>query len=327
MKRPSAVIAAVLLSAVFASSSAAAPISVLTYNLGLLRVFGSDFVPAVRERADVAPREIARFARDRSPDLIVLQEAWKDAQARTIREALAGLGYETIGPKGCTLVGRESGLLLAVRRPLRVTAWSYTRFAKSTFIDSLAKKGVLRATVEVPGAGGARFVLLATHTVAVDTDRGTPVDEEQVAALRTQALHLLSAFEESTGGGSIPGLLVGDFNVGPGYADGIYRMIADAPHLREAGAIAAAGGALHTWDQGNPLVRYGRYPNEPSAKIDHVFLRDGAAAGWTVVRAAVVLTQPVDGVAVAPSKGAAAVPAPLSDHYGFLVELDLAPSR
>lgn len=327
MKRASVLLAAVLLSAAFASSAASAPLSVLTYNVGLLRVLGSDFVPAVRERAAVAPREIARFAGERSPDLIVLQEVWKHAQAREIGEALASLGYETIGPKACTLVGRESGLLVAVRKPLRVVEWSYARFAKSTFVDSLARKGVLRATVEVPGEGGLRFALLATHTVAVDTDRGAPVDEEQLAVVRAQALRLLSDLEESSDGGSLPALLVGDFNVGPGYVDGIYRLIAEAPGIREAGASAAPGEALHTWDQANPLVRCGRYPNEPSAKIDHVFLRDGEAAEWSVVRAAVVFAQPVEGVAVSPSRGAAAVPAPLSDHYGFLADLELEVAR
>jgi diaminopimelate decarboxylase len=47
---------------------------VLTYNTGLLRVFGSDYVPIVKERAAAAARELARFASAQSPDLIVLEE-------------------------------------------------------------------------------------------------------------------------------------------------------------------------------------------------------------------------------------------------------------
>jgi endonuclease/exonuclease/phosphatase family metal-dependent hydrolase len=327
MKRTTLAVIAILLSAVFAVSAAAAPLSVLTYNLGLLRAFGSDLVPIVRERAELAPRELERFARDHSPDLIVLQETWKNAYAKAITDVLAPLGYEVVRPKGCTLFGKEGGLLVAVRQPLRIVSWSFTPFKKSTFIDSLARKGVLAAVLGNPGDGGARFVLLATHMVALDTDQGTPVDEQQVAAIRTQALQILSLLEQRSPAGSLPTLLVGDFNVGPGYADAIYRLIADAPGIREAGAVAAPGEALVTWDPGNPLVLHGGYPNEPAAKIDHVFLRDGGSARWQVVRTGVVFTQPVAGLALVPSKGAAVIPTPLSDHYGFFAELELESTR
>ncbi len=326
MKRTTLAIA-ILLSTALAVSTSAAPLSVLTYNVGLLRVFGSDFVPMVRERARVAPREIARFAAERSPDLIVLEEIWTDAQAKAMSEALTPLGYDLIGPKRCTLIGRESGLLVAIRQPIRVVSWSYIPFGKSTFIDSLARKGILQAVLEYPGAGAARFVLLATHTVAVDTDRGIPTDEEQVAAVEAQARMILALLDQASASGDLPGLLVGDFNVGPGYADAVYRLIAEAPGIREAGAAAALGAGFITWDPANTLVRYGRYPNEPAAKLDHVFFRDGSTARWQAIEVDVVFTRPVDGLALVPEKGAAAVPAQLSDHYGFLATLDLAGAR
>jgi hypothetical protein len=240
---------------------------------------------------------------------------------------LTPLGYEVVRPKGCTLIGKEGGLLVAVRQPLRIVSWSFTPFKKSTFIDSLARKGILAAVLENPDAGGAQLVLLATHTVALDTDQGMPVDEKQVAAVRTQALQILSLLEQRSLAGSLPALLVGDFNVGPGYADASYRTIADAPGIREAGAVAAPGDALVTWDPDNPLVHYGDYPNEPAAKIDHVFMRDGSADRWQAASAGVVFRQPVAGLTLVPSKGAAAVPTPLSDHYGFFAELELESAR
>jgi len=324
MKRSALAIALVALSAALA---AAAPVKVLTYNVGLLRVFGLDYVPIVKERAAIAAREIARFATERSPDLIVLQEIWKRPQAKAIVEALTPLGYEVARPTKRTLVGTESGLLVAVKRPLAVASWSFTRFRKSTIIDSLARKGVLTVTVEDAAAGGARFVLLATHTVALDTDDGTPVDGEQVTAIAGQLETLLTLLEASSESGRLPALLVGDFNVGPGYADASYRLIADAQGVREAGAVAAPGEALVTWDPGNPLVRYGGYPNEPAAKIDHVFLRDGGEGRWTVKDAGVVLNEAIVGLSLVPSRGAQPVPVPLSDHYGFFAELDLETAR
>jgi endonuclease/exonuclease/phosphatase family metal-dependent hydrolase len=326
MKRTAVAILIILLSALTAVSAAAAPLKVLTFNLGLLRVVGFDFVPTVRDRAKAAPREIARFARERSPDLIVLEEVWKNAHAAAITEALAPLGYDVVRPKGCTVVGKEGGLLVAVKQPLKIASWSFSAFGKSTFIDSLGHKGVLRAVIENPG-DGARFALLATHTVAVDTDQGTPIDEKQVAALATQLRHVLSMLEQASSAGSTAALVVGDFNVGPGYADASYRLIADAPGVREAGAVAAPGEAFVTWDPANPLVKYGRYPDEPAAKIDHVFVRDGTTVRWQISRASVVFTEMVADLELVPSKGAAALPTPLSDHYGFLVELDLAGIR
>ncbi|HSV92811.1 MAG TPA: endonuclease/exonuclease/phosphatase family protein [Desulfobacterales bacterium] len=326
MKRTSTTILALVLSAVAAVSAAAAPLTVLSYNLGLLRVVGSDFVPIVRDRAEAAPAALARFARERSADVLVLQEIWTNRQAVAITEALAPLGYAVVRPRGGTLIGKEGGLLVAVRAPLRVTEWSFTPFGKSTFMDSLARKGILAAVLENPG-NEARFALLATHTVALDTDQGAPIDAKQVAAHAVQVGKIVEVLRRISADGTIPALIVGDFNVGPGYAEANHRLFADLPGMREAGAVAAPGEPLVTWDPGNPLVAYGRYPNEPAAKIDHVFFRDGGSWRWSASRVEVVFTGPADGLSMVPSKGAAPVPTPLSDHYGLFATLDLAAAR
>jgi endonuclease/exonuclease/phosphatase family metal-dependent hydrolase len=322
MKRSILAVAVFLLCGASALTAAAAPLKVLTYNVGLLRVFGHDFVPTVKQRSTVVPREIARFALEQSVDILVLQELWRKGQAEAVAAALEPLGYDVVWPRRCTLVGRESGLLLAVKRPLRIDASSFVRFGKSTFMDSLAHKGVLETVIEIPSAG-TKFALVATHTVAIDTDQGVPIESAQVDAYAVQARTVLAGLETISDRGALPALVVGDFNVGPGYADAGYRMIADAPGIREAGAVAAPGQPLVTWDPANPLVRYGAYPNEPAAKIDHVFVRDGTTGRWIVTNAAVVLDGPVAGLALVPSRGAAPVPTPLSDHYGFFAELEL----
>jgi endonuclease/exonuclease/phosphatase family metal-dependent hydrolase len=326
MKRATAPLIALALWVAAAVPAPAAPLTVLTYNLGLLSVFGSDFVPIVSDRAAAAPVELARFARERSPDVLVLQEVWKNAQATAITTALAPLGYTVVRPRGLAITGRAGGLLVAVKRPLSIAKWSFSVFRKSTFIDSLGRKGVLQTEIENTGTG-ARFVLIATHTVALDTDQGTPIDPKQVAALASQLQRVLVVLEQASASGGLPALLIGDFNVGPGYGDASYRLVANAPGIWEAGVVAPAGVSLVTWDPGNPLVKFGRYPNEPAAKIDHVFFRDGGAWHWTANHVEVVFTDPVDGLALVPSKGAAPVPTPLSDHYGLLATLELAPVR
>lgn len=299
--------------------------TILTYNMGLLRVAGWNLVPAVGERSRLAPRELASFAAASRPDVVLLEEVFKNGVASAIAEALAPLGYSVTRPKGCGAFHIGSGLLLLVRSPLRVVSWSFQSFDERPGLEVLARKGIVSAVIEDTAAGGGKFALVGTHATALDTVDGVPKDKGQVDAFLGQARTALAALDEVTGNGSIPAVLLGDFNVGPGYADEAYRVIADAPGIVEAGAEAFAGSPPATWDRQNPLVRLGRYPNEPSAKIDHVFLRGGASLGWRVLAARRVFDTPVAGFTLRDKAAGLSVASPLSDHYGFLAEVELAP--
>jgi hypothetical protein len=307
--------------ALVAPSAHAETVSVLTYNLGLLRAFGSDLVPMVAARAEAAPRALANLLDAEKPQVVLLEEVWRDAYAEAIVKALSPLGYSAVRPSPHSIIGLTSGLVLFVKAPLRITGWTFTRFRRTTFMDSFAMKGVLQAAVEDAGSG-ARFVVIGTHTVAVDTVNGVPKDASQVTAITAQADQILDAVRSRSESAAIPALLMGDFNVGPGYVDSVYARIAHSGSLREAGAELSPDNPQITWDPGNPLVKYGNYPEEPAAKIDHVFMQDGSTGRWTVSAASVLMKEPTDAVQVAP-KGGASVPAPLSDHYAFLATLDL----
>ena len=248
---------------------------------------------------------------------------WNDRDAEAIASALEPLGYSSVRPKDRGLLGLTSGLLLLVQTPLRVVDWRFTRFAKNTFMDSFSRKGVLEATLEDPSEGGIRFALVATHTVALDTTNGTPKDKDQVDVFDAQADQILAALRSRSADGAIPTLLAGDFNVGPGYAEAEYRRITDSGGLVEAGMSVSPQSPLVTWDAQNPLVRFGRYAQEPSSKIDHVFLQNGVAKMWKVIGAQRVFAEPVEGLALTPM-GASPVAVPLSDHYGLLVEVQLS---
>jgi endonuclease/exonuclease/phosphatase family metal-dependent hydrolase len=298
---------------VVAGAAAAEPIRVLTYNVGLLKVAGINFVPMVDARAKLAPREIARFAADADPALILLEEIWWDSYAQDIEKEMAPLGYAAVQPKLYSILGLNSGLLLLVKQPLAVVEWKFTPYARTTFVDGLARKGVLEAVIE-DSRTGVRFAFIGTHTVAVETNNGQPKDKTQMNVIMAQIAQLVAALEARSAGGSLPVLALGDFNVGPGFADAAYREVASVKGMREAGEALFPGAPLVTWDPGNPLVKFGGYPEEPAAKIDHIFFRDGASLAWTPARARVVLTDPVEGLGASP----------LSDHYGFMAELELA---
>jgi hypothetical protein len=317
IRRASPALLSLVLGAALAAALPAEPFTVLTYNAGLLRALGSDMVPAAAGRGRLFPGELARLAGDRKLAVIMLEEIWEEAHARAVAEALQPLGYTVVRPPDRTWAGISSGLLLAVRAPLAVTEWKFTPFAKSTFVDGLTRKGVLQAVVSDPAAG-VRFAVLGTHTVAIDTRDGVPTDKGQVSAHTAQTAQILEALEAVTAGGSMPAVLMGDFNVGPGYAEANYKLIAEAP------GITAAAGPLVTWDPANPLVTYGEYPNEPAARIDNVFLRGGGGLSWEVRGSQRAFVLPVPGVSISPPRHAPPVSGPLSDHYGVIAEIELA---
>ena len=314
--------AAVLATAAILPARAEA-LKILTYNVGLLKVLGSDYVPLVDERERLVPAELARLLQKESVDIVLLQEVWRTRQAKAVGDALAPLGYTAIRPRVSSVLGLSSGLLLLVRTPLEIVEWKFTRFAKNTFTESLARKGVLEATIEDPRSR-SRIALVGTHTIALDTKDGEPADQKQLGAFLVQAAQIVGTLERLSERGAVPAVLLGDFNVGAGYSDAAYRKIADTRGLEEAGTAVGPASDFISWDPQNLLVKYGRYPNEPPAKIDHIFLRGGASASWTVRAARLVQRQTVDGLSIGLAGTTGPIPVPLSDHYGFLVEAELS---
>jgi endonuclease/exonuclease/phosphatase family metal-dependent hydrolase len=327
MKRSLPLLLAAALGALVAQGLSAQSYRVLTYNLGLLRVLGSDWVPIVEARARVAPRELARFVQASSPQIVMLEEVWNERHAQAIEKELEPLGYTFIRPTQPSLLGLSAGLLLAIKSPLSVVDWKFTRFTKSTFLDSLTGKGVLEVTLQDPTNGNLQFAVVGTHTVALDTAKGEAKDQKQVEAFTTQAKEILAAVQRRSENGRLPTLLMGDFNVGPGYADAQYRQIADSGSLVEAGASLYPSSPLISWDPQNPLVKYGEFPLEPPAKIDHVFMQNGTARSWTATSARLVFNMPVDDLSLLPPKAAPPVSTPLSDHYGFLADVELSTAK
>ena len=313
---------AVILAAVVAQPAFSQRYTVLTYNTGLLRVLGNDMVPVVPARARLVARELAAFVAAATPDIILLEEAWKNSTASAIAKALTPLGYTSIRPRGCNPFCLGSGLLVLLREPLRVVDWDFAAFTKRPGLEVVSAKGVFTSVVEDPAAGGARFALVGTHMTALDTIDGEPKDKGQLDAFLSQAAQVVAALDSVSGGGTLPVILLGDFNVGPGYATAGYKAIAGAGGIAEAGEQLFPGSPLITWDPANPLVSLGRYPLEPAAKIDHVFLRSGASRTWQVQSARRVLDQPVESLTVTAPKSSQALASPLSDHYGFLVEVE-----
>lgn len=154
-------------------------VSFLTYNAGLLRVKlprwlkGGDKVPLVAERAQALPAKLADFLASNAIDVVLLEEVWEDVYGFAVTEVLEAAGYQTIRPRGRALIGKASGLILAVKQPLSIVKSTFVPFVTSAGAERLARKGIVAALIQEPA--GQLFAVVGTHMQAMFTDQGQPI--------------------------------------------------------------------------------------------------------------------------------------------------------
>jgi endonuclease/exonuclease/phosphatase family metal-dependent hydrolase len=213
------------------SADGALTLSVMTYN-----VAGLPF--PVRIGRDAAAERIGERLRQMraqgvQPDVVVLQEAFGEAQRAIGR--VAGYRYAAFGPDAAaaaSLPGTQadrrfaeaarfslgersgklfgSGLVILSDYPIeRVARLAFPSYACAGF-DCLANKGVLLASVRVPGAGGpvavATFHLNAKKASGAPRERRDHAFDLQVAAVRQFLSANLAA--------GVPFVIAGDTNIG-----------------------------------------------------------------------------------------------------------------
>jgi len=186
------------------------------------------------------------------------------------------------------LVFRRNGLVTLSRHP--IIGGEFHPFRSARFPDSLVTKGALKTTIEV--TPGMRINLWNVHLQSGDA---TEIRCRQVAELAAWVRHAQD--------GQVADLVTGDFNCAPGSEP--YRQLVNR----------IGPGALELSHE-SPLITYhGSDPDRSGARaLDHLFVR---------------LRQPAQTVQAQPEVAFTAGESedPLSDHYGVLVRLDLAPAR
>src|SRR5215213_7883810 len=101
-------------------------IRTMTYNAGLLKFFFRDLVPFVNARANILPKTLVDLVDKNSLDVIFLQEVWNERIARTIEASLHQRNFHVIRPRVSKFIG--SGIILAIRRPLRLLSQKFFPF-------------------------------------------------------------------------------------------------------------------------------------------------------------------------------------------------------
>lgn len=167
------------------------------------------------------------YARDY--DVICIQEAfgsWSYRRERLV-EMLADVGFEyatlseetsateglfCFGKAGCfyalpPFITVDAGLMIASRFP--ITDTNEMTFTERTGTDSMARKGVVHAEIQVPGAGGAE-----NHTVNVFTTHWQAGESREKRRIRStqmrEMMHFVSFHSDHRG--EIPSIITGDFN-------------------------------------------------------------------------------------------------------------------
>jgi endonuclease/exonuclease/phosphatase family metal-dependent hydrolase len=178
----------------------------------------------------------------RHDDVVGLQEVWGDSHRLLPR--LRPHRPHGEGDSGLALAGRHA--------PVELPRLSPFRRARST--DALASKGLLHATMDVPGVGP--LCVLVTHLQA---GRHADVRAHQVDEILDAAGHLDG-----------PAVLMGDFN----FDDRLRDDHASDARIASAGfvdAAAAVGCHEPTWHPGDAwLPRRGR-----GQRFDRIYVRSG----------------------------------------------------
>lgn len=274
---------------------------ILTLNLGLnaLRV-GRRFALSahIDERLAAAPALIAAL----EPDIIALQEVYHASDQRFLMQEFRPTHkFAFASSAHPSLYG--NGLMFLSRLPIRGGRFVPFR-ATATTARWLWEQGFLLAEIGADGASPLRFINV--HLVANE-----PLTRPHAAATRRRRAREIEALIALAHRESA--ILVGDFNTSPKVAPKVYAHLIGAGY---SDAFVATNGAVEapTWDATNSLNQASIYRDEPSQRIDHVFL-PRALDGELVAKAAdVVLNEP----RVALGLGQYCT---LSDHYGLLVTL------
>ncbi len=237
------------------------------------------------KRLALLPKALARY----SPDIVILQEVWKDRRKLELIKSFKELGfaYSVYGTNSLMdLIGINNGLLIISRYPLD-TNLSKLTFTQGTRLDEgpiFARKGAIKTRIKF----NEKWIdLYASHTGGFGTILKDGMaynfksDEQTLKAKQTEEL---ASFIRQTR--SSPNLILGvDLNTHPfAFENGSYRDQNTSPEydtltcktevclgLKDAATLSSEG-TLSTYDTAhNYYAHSGHFNQEPPGRIDYVF--------------------------------------------------------
>lgn len=288
-------------------------LTVLSYNVGLLRfrvlgITAFSNPPHANERLPHIPNAL----RSVSADILTIQECYEKSHAKFIRKQLKDIypHYARVDSGG--LIKFHNGLLFLSKYP--IVSCSLQAYKKVATVEKhLATKSNLIVEVDIPVLGKVTFVNM--HTTAggqVDPEHpNTDADRED--ELR-QAVEVCAA---ATKAGN-RGIILGDLNCGPEASQGNFQYVLDQGYRDTYAEAQAANrlvaGPAFTWDPTNYLNSVGVHKDCPGQRCDHVLLPKEGMEDWQVQRAQILFAEKIADI------GGGRM-STLSDHHGLLISL------
>lgn len=273
---------------------------VVTFNVGLMRIhaWGCTLFEnpvGVAARAPLVAARMERLCRD--ADLVCVQECYEREHRATLVRAMGAHPHLAFSTEGAWL---NSGLMVFSKHPIAQSE-RIPHGACCSYERVMGDRSMLAARIRLLGPGPGFVNLLNVHLTA-----GVPPASEQMKIIRTRQLKDISDKVRTFPRGE-PIIVAGDFNFSPEVAPENYREMSGLG-LRDAWLHSphppGADEAGITWDADNPLNRAKSPLQGSSHRCDQVWVGGGARAA----RSEVVGSR-----------------APLSDHYGVAVDIDVGP--
>jgi endonuclease/exonuclease/phosphatase family metal-dependent hydrolase len=266
------------------------PLTIITFNAGLLRAFGGLLQPApfVAERRASMPGALAAA----EGDLVVLQEVYGQADRGVLSTAFR---YAAHDPR------RRSSLLALSSSPIQGT---FVPFRDVPFEERLFdRRGVLIVERD-------DLVVLDFHATA-----GGIRHHPESAAANTMRGREVEQLLDLADGQSAPLVVIaGDLNAGPDVSEANYRQF-EARGWVDVYALLHPESRAVTWDPRNPLNSRGPHKTSRPQRVDHLFVRRHDLQDERVkpTAAEIIFTE----ATVRTPTG----PVTLSDHYAVRVRL------
>ncbi|MDO8707068.1 endonuclease/exonuclease/phosphatase family protein [Pseudomonas sp.] len=282
--------------------------NLLTFNTGLLSLFGNRIQPApyVLERLAAMPDAML----DSHVDVIALQEIYDESHRRFLISRLRCTYPHVAYSRGGLLLGLENGLMIFSKHEMTAV---FERFRTGTIDEMLFdRKGILSTMIRL--GDQPSIALFNVHTTAgglFSHPENVRVDDIR----RRQIEQLLNLTESCRDTMTI---IVGDLNAGPGVSENNYHLLGSHGFI-DIHQMIHGNCNDPTWEPTNLLNRDGPHKTSPAQRIDHVFVRscDLDLKAIRPVSSAIVFKD-----ARVPISGNRKVT--LSDHYGLRVALDIA---
>lgn len=274
-------------------------IKILTFNVGLLRIFNWVFTPFIEERFNYLAKSLIKV----DADIIALQEIYDLKYKKKLIETLIkNYPYNYYNKKKRLFNLKTDGLLILSK--YKISDSINITFRQSPFDEEfLVKKGYLYTKVLLPN--NIKLGILNTHLTA----GGVFNHPESKISNQFRQTQINELSERVSNKDSC--IILGDFNCSPEVSKENFQQLISFDWLSCFDYVHGNNNKnCFTWDVNNTLNVNSPHSSSPSQRIDHIFLTKTAKDLFLIQDCEVILDDKI-----VPIKNNQKVS--VSDHYGL----------